>query len=256
VALLDATQPSKRASNARLVLELDELAQMGGWIPLDEYASIRRIPSLGAARRSLFRLKKTLADYGVRLELKFEHYNMSARFATKEIGELIEPDLRAARRLVEVLDAKREGREPDLDGLAREAELVNPESLAYEFRDRLKPQEWIARKHGIGVKRLRRILASGGPLTRPPIRCVERHRDEAAVTRALEAANRGERIEEIAKILDCSERTARRFARRHGIPLVGGLRLGTKLPRSKKGKKVAAKSSRVARPRRAQHSSK
>lgn len=241
MGLLDATQPSKHASHARLVLELDELARTE-WAPLSLYATVRGIPTLAAARRSLFRLKNTLAAEGAELELKIENYNVSARFGTKEIVDLIEQDLRAAREIVEVLDAKREGREPDLEALACDAEVVSPETLAHDFHERLKPQEWIARKHGIGVKRLRRILESTGGLARPEVRRVEQQRSPFVVADALAAAKRGELIEEIARILGCSTRTAKRFVKRHGIALARGLRLGAKVCRAKKGKKVAPKS--------------
>jgi hypothetical protein len=222
-----------------LILALDELSREN-WVELRFYGCVRGIQSYAGARRSLFRVKRTLAEVGVSLAVKTENKVISARFSTPEIRELVEEGLRTARELVERLDARREGTDPALEGLEREAELVNPQEIVRDFRDRLKSHAWIARKYGIGIKRVRRILASVRPLTRPEVRRVEHRRAKDAVKRALEAADRGALLEEIAKMLGCSTRTARRFVLRNGRKLPRGRRHGSKLARPKDRNEVAS----------------
>jgi hypothetical protein len=222
VGLLEGRTASERASHARLLLELDELTR-GQWATLDLYAVVRGITTLSAARRSIFRLKKTLAEHGVELEVVTERGAISAHFGTREIAEWIEPDLRAARELVRRLDARRGGLDHDDDEPAGETEVISPQTISLEYRSRAKSFAWIARKHGIGKGRLRRILVSTGPIRAPRLRRrVEERRPAALVARALDAADRGALLDEIAAILDCSRRTARRFLRRYGRTLRSG----------------------------------
>jgi len=213
--------PFRRAQRARLLLDLDELAKLG-WVSLDVYALVRRIDTTQAARRSVYRLKSALAAEGVALEVTEKNGIVLARFGTPEIAAFLEPDLREARVLVERLDAAREGRAPDLAGLANETDLMNPEAISIEYRARLRSLGWIAHKHGVGTRRLRKILASTGPIRSRGLRPIEGHRPRALVERALEAIDRRAPLREIAEILGCTRATAQRFMARHGRALLRG----------------------------------
>jgi hypothetical protein len=222
MGLLDAERPYELATSARLVLDLEELARVE-WASLEFYATVRRIERLPSARRSLFRLKETLAEHGAVLEVKQRLGEISARFGTTAVRDLIEPDVRLARAVVERLEASREGRTPDFEGLADENDLVSPEIIRVEYRERQKSFKWICKKHGLGMSRLHRLVAATGPVhDRSRRRCVEEQRPESVVARALKAADEGARIEEIAAILECSARTAKRFVKRHGYYLPPG----------------------------------
>jgi len=215
VSLLATTTASERASHARLVLDLDELAR-SEWSSLDDYADLRKIPTAEAARRSLFRVKKLLGKNGIELEITQKDYVMYARFGSPAIRELIELDLRLARELLEELEVRREGRPPSRACL--EQVLLSPEALAVEYRERRKTFDWIARKHGVGPARIRRLLAATGPVPdRDLRRCVEERLSKHVVGSAVEAAKRGAHVAEIAAILGCCDRTARRFLRRNGF---------------------------------------
>src|SRR5579872_3740012 len=222
MGLLDANRPYELATHARLVLDLEELARVE-WASLEFYATVRRIENLPSARRSLWRLRRTLAEHGAKLEIKQKLGHVSARFGTREIVDLIEPDVRRARAVVERLEAGREKREPDLEGLASENDEVNPDSVRVDYRERFKSFTWIARTRGLGKTRLRKLIALSGPVSPPSIRrCIEERRPRSAVERALKAAQEGGRVEDIAAILECSTRTAQRFAKRHGFFLPSG----------------------------------
>ncbi len=228
-SLLATTTPSQRAHHARLVLDLDELSR-SEWSTLAEYAEARRIPSPGAARRSLFRVKILLAKHGVELEIAQHDYALKARFGCRAIRELIELDVRPAWELVERLDAAQEGREPTA---RQESLLLAPETIAIDYRNRSKPFRWIARKHGIGKGRVRRLLAATGPIPDRGLRlCVEERKPRLVVGDAIEAAKRGARVSEIAAILRCCLRTAKRFLKRHGLFLPPGRPRTSGRPRS------------------------
>jgi hypothetical protein len=213
-SLLSNTTGLQRTSRAKLVLDLDELAR-AEWSTLMDYRATRRIASLAAARRSLFRVKRLLAEKGVGLEVTQYKYALSARFGCRAVRELIELDVRPAAQLLERLDAEREGREPCLPP---EQLLLAPETIAVDYRDRSKTFGWIAEKHGIGKGRLRRLLAATGPIPDRALRlCVEEREARHVVDRAIEAAKRGALVSEIAAILCCCDRTARRFLRRHEV---------------------------------------
>jgi hypothetical protein len=218
-SLLAATTASQRASHARLVLDLDELAREE-WSSLERYGEVRRIPSPEAARRSLFRVKQLLAKKGVDLEVSQHDYALSARFGCRAVRELIELDLRPAMALVERIEGVQEGRElvePE-DQL-----LLAPETIAVDYRERAKPFSWIAWKHGIGKQRIRRLLAVTGPIPDRALRlCVEERRPRPVADDAIEAAKQGARVSEIATILRCCPRTAKRFLKRHGLYLPPG----------------------------------
>jgi len=218
MGLLDTTTPSKLASRARLVLDLDELRR-AEWVSLKDYACIRKIPTRSAARRSIFRLKRTLAECGVRLKLTIKDGEISARFGTQEIADLIEPDVRIASKIVLRLDERRNGGPlEDEDWADEEGVVISPETISLEYRKRAKSFAWIARKHGIGKGRLRKILISTGPIRTPKVcRRVEQRRPATVVARAVAAAERGAPIDEIAKILECSHKTALRFLKRFGL---------------------------------------
>lgn len=216
MGLLDVKTPFERSRRARLVLDLDELAQRGR-TSLEDYAAVRGIASLSSARRSLFRLKETLVQEGVALEVIQAVGRISADFGTREIAELIELDVRPARVLVEKFDAVREGREPELD------ESVNSDEIRRDYRERKKSFAWIARKHGLCKDRIHRLLAATGPVPSPSLRrCIEERRPRALVDRALEAVARGGRVAEVAAILECTTRTAKRLLKRHGFCLPWG----------------------------------
>jgi hypothetical protein len=222
MGLLDVTHPYDRERYARLVVALDELAR-SKLATLDLYAAARGISTFDAARRSLYRLKRTLARHGVALEIHEENGNLSANFGTDAIRELIEPDLRAAQALLEEIDARRQGRKAELACIERESEVVDPATISLEYRGRLKNFTWIARKHGIGKERVRRILVSTGPIRVPGFKSrLEARRPAPLVKQALEAADHGARLREIAAILNVSKSTARRFLRRHGRTLPTG----------------------------------
>jgi hypothetical protein len=200
-------------------LDLDELAREE-WSSLKDYAQVRRIPSREAARRSLFRVKQLLAQKGVDLEVSQHDFVLRARFGCRAVRELIELDLRPARQLVERLEAEREGREPCA---AFEPLLLAPETIALDYRERSKAFGWIARKHGIGKERIRRLLAATGPIPDRVLRlCVEERKPRLVVDDAIEAAKRGAHVAEIAAILRCCLRTAKRFLKRHGLFLPPG----------------------------------
>jgi len=203
-----------------LILDLDELARTP-WSSLEHYADVRGIPTLAAARRSLFRLKALLAKRGVALEVQQENHTITAHFGTRAIRELIEVDLVAACALLERLDAQEEGPAQSRDMF--DQALLSPETIAVEYRHRLKSCGWIARTHGIGRARIRRLLAATGPVPDRVLRlCVEERKPKHVVDLAMEAAGRGARLEEIASILECSERTARRFMKRHELVVPRG----------------------------------
>ncbi len=222
IALLAIKTPSKRAARARLLLDLDELATIG-WAALDAYMVVRRIERAASARRSLYRLKKTLAQEGVQLEIVEENGIVTANFGARAIMEFLEADLRDARGLVERLDAARERRDPDMDGLAAETELMSPEALAADYRERRKTFGWIAHRYGVGTWRVRRMLAATGSIpSRAESHCVEIRRQRDVVERALRALLRRAPVDEIAAILSCSRRTAQRFMKRQGCTLLPG----------------------------------
>ncbi len=231
MSLLDVKSAIERATRARLILTLNELVREP-WTSLGDYAMLREIASNDAARRSLYRLAKTLAGWGVELEIDEAKGLTKARFGTREIAELIEPDIRKARAIVERIDAEHEGRRPDLKGLARETEIVNAEMISSEYRQRRKGFAWITRKHGIGVGRARKILISTGAIIRPPRTrlSVEDRLPRAVVDDALMALANGALVAEVAAILGCSERTARRFAKRHGLVFKEGRPFGPAHP--------------------------
>jgi hypothetical protein len=214
--LLEGKTPSQRASRARLVVALDELTR-APWTSLQDYAVVRGIDHLGAARRSLFRLKDMLGAYGVSLEIRQTRRKIAGRFGTPEIAELIEPDVRVASRLVEQQQPESGDSETDDEASEGESVVISPETVRVEYRGRLKSFTWIARKHGVGKERLRRILVSTGPIAAPEVRrCVEERRPKAVVDEALAAADRGAHLDEVARILGCSKPTAASFLRRNG----------------------------------------
>lgn len=177
-----------------------------------------------AARRRLYRVQDTLAEHGVALEIKETKGDVAARFGTREIRDLVEVDLRKARRIVETSDAKREGCAPYLKGQAREAEVVNVEAIRQDYA-RGKAFAWIMDKYEIGVGRLRKILTSGDHENvrdpRERVR-IEDLRPEAAVAEALALLRKGALLAEVGAILKCSRRTAGRFAERHGFRCLKG----------------------------------
>jgi hypothetical protein len=216
LGLLASESAIERAASARLLVDMDELARVE-WAPLELYASVRGIRSLEAARRNLFRAKTRLGEQGVELAVVEKNGLVSARFGTRAIRELIEADLRAARALVLRLEARRDGHEIESEALDQETEILSPETIALEYRGRTKSFAWIARKHGAGKGRIRKLLVSTGPIRTPEARRrVERRRPKAVVERALEAADRGARLAEVAAILACSKATAASFLRRNG----------------------------------------
>lgn len=217
MGLLEANRPYERATRARLVLDLAELVRVE-WATLEFYAAVRRIENVSSARRSLFRLKATLAALGVELEVRQAYGQISARFATPELLDLIEPDLRVARTIVERLEANRERREPDLEELESENDVLSPLVIRDDYRERLKSFKWIAKKYGLGMARLHRLVAATGPVpSRFARRSVEARRPAKTIKRALEAAGNGAACSVIASILDCSITTAQRFIKKHGF---------------------------------------
>lgn len=221
-SLLAGRSASQLPIWARLVLDLDQLARVE-WVSLEFYAIVRGIETQTAARRNLFRVKQVLREHGVELVVAEEQRRLAARFGVPAVAELVEPDVRPARAILERLEARHENREPELDGLVGESAVLSPETISLEYRGRAKSFAWIARKHGVGKERIRRILVSTGPIRAPGLRRrLEERRPTATIEAALAAADRGDRLEEIARILACGVRTARRFLRRHGRTLPVG----------------------------------
>jgi hypothetical protein len=224
MSLLDVENANERAANARLILVLDELSQVAHdpWSSLGEFAKLCGIATDAAARRRLYRAQDTLGECGVVLKIKEVKGEVSARFGTREIRDLVEVDLRKARRIVEILDAKREGRVPYLKGLAREAEVVNVEAIRQDYFERRKSFAWLMDKYEIGVGRLKKILMTEGVIDPGKRVRIEDLRSKAATVDALAALARGALLAEVAAILKCSMRTARRFIKRHGFRCLEG----------------------------------
>jgi hypothetical protein len=227
MSLLDVENDNERAANARLILVLDELSEVrhDPWSSLREFATLCGIATEAAARRRLYRVKVLLREHGVVLPTEETMGEVSVRFGTRAIRNLIEVDLRKARRIVETLDAKREGRKPDLKGLGREVEVVNADAIHMDYFWHRKSFAWIMYKYEIGVGRLTKILTAGDNVgvrdRRERVR-IEDLRPEAAVAEALAILKKGALLAEVEAILKCSRRTAARFVERHGFRCLKG----------------------------------
>lgn len=219
MGFLEVSEPAERAKRACLVVDLSELVHQE-WASLGEYATARRSRTFTAAKRSLSRAKAALAREGIELAVRSSGGTIHARFGTPAIRDLVEVNLQSAQVLVARLDAKRAGAGARAgageDGGSAQvrAQFVDPKAIAHDYRERLKPQPWIAQKYGIGIKRVRRILVALGATERREGRRTENRRPSVVVRRALEAAGRGASLLEVAAILGCSARTAKRFVLR------------------------------------------
>lgn len=226
MSLLDVDNDNKRAANARLIVAADELSDPAhaAWSSLGEFArACGTSATPGAARRRLYRAKGTFAEHGVRLEITEAGGPVFARFQTQAIRDLIAVDIRRARRIVEVLNARREGRPPNLKGLEWETEVVDAEAIRRDYEEG-RSFASIMRTYVIGAGRLKKILMGTKTEVRDPKKRVrvEDLRSRAVVTKALGALQRGALLAEVAAILECSMRTARRFVKRRGFRCVEG----------------------------------
>ena len=160
--------------------------------------------------------ERLLEVSGVELRLERpEQGGTRLHVATPELVQVVELEIRRARRIAELVDARRDGRSPsDLD----DSDVVSDIAISADYRDRTPPRPFwrLARKYGIGRERLRKILekARGGIRARRRLR-IEELREPEVVSRALRVRAAGASVKEVARVLRCSPRTVRRFLRRY-----------------------------------------
>jgi hypothetical protein len=221
MSLLNVKNRNKRAAHARLIVASDELSDPSHaeWSSLDEFARACRMSATrAAARRRLYRAKGTFAERGVLLEIREAGGPVFARFQTQAIRDLVAVDIRRARRIVEISDARREGRPPNLKDLAWDTDVVDADAIRQDYEDGASFAS-IRDSYVIGAGRLKKILEGSKTKIRDPKKrvCIEDIRPKRVVAKALAALRRAEFLTEVAVILKCSVRSARRFAKRHGF---------------------------------------
>lgn len=223
-----------RVERAHLVIDLDELLALARregrvWVTLEEWARVRAHGSRWTAeafRQDRARVGRALGECGATLPYDEPTVDEDARVHvdTASIRRAVEPQVRAARLYV----ARRLNDAVAASGIEDESEVLSLATVALEYRGTLKSFKLIQRKHGVGWARLRRMIASEGPVPSRLARVrTEQRRPAALMARARQLAQGGATTSELAALLECSHVTAWRWLRREGFVAAGRGRAAT-----------------------------
>lgn len=160
-------------------------------------------------RRAYFRLKRRVEELaGFELTWASVDGRLELSFSPPGLVEALAPFREDARALLEVEEARVEGREPDV-------ELTRAISASYKAR--MPFRKLLKRFRGVGERKIKMMLR----VTRVPVRPgrpprVEELAGEGRVSKALKAHDEGASMREVAEVLGCHKAAIRAFLRRHG----------------------------------------